>query len=114
MKLKKVIIFIMFSVGLSSFIFAADIEITNAGVTEANGVYKESGVFNGHPKYVKGNCEIRYKGKRAKWMLYIDDKQYYRNFEDSEKCPTSGWKITRRAKDISTELPSVKIKSEVN
>ena len=50
MKLKKVIIFIMFSVGLSSFIFAADIEITNAGVTEANGVYKESGVFNGHPK----------------------------------------------------------------
>ena len=103
-------IFLMIFLFLTTtFLIAADIEVTGAGVKQANGIYKQDGTFKGHPKYVKGKCEIRYKGCRSKWMLYIDDKHYYKNKADSSQCPLMDWQVACGAKNISTKVPEFKI-----
>jgi hypothetical protein len=91
----------------STILLAKDFEVVDAGVKEANGIYKEQGTFKGHPKYVKGNCEIRYKGCRSKWMLYINNKHYYKNKINSKECPLTGWQIACGAKKISLQKPKL-------
>jgi hypothetical protein len=112
--MKKTLIYLLLMVGFipltfSKALLAKDLKVENAGVKEANGIYIEQGIFKGHPKYVKGNCEIRYKGCRSKWMLYIGDKHYYKNKINSEECPLIDWQIACGAKKISIQIPKFKM-----
>lgn len=84
--------------------------IRDATVKAANGIYEKQGEFNNHPRYVMGKNEIRYKGCRSKWFIYVDDKPCYKNLTDSRDCPLFGWEPTCiTKKDVPDKEPFIKI-----
>jgi len=89
-------------------LYAQNICVEKAGIKEADGIYMLSGSYNDRPLYVKGNCEIRYKGCRSKWGLLIDGKMIYKNRIDIEECPFIGWETTCANKKDKPEVPVFK------
>jgi len=104
-KFKNIQILLFFVLVYTARLEAQNISVKKAGIAEANGVYVLSGTYNDRPLYVKGNCEIRYKGCRSKWVLFIDGKMIYKNKLDIQECPLFGWELTCATKKEQPEVP---------
>ncbi|MBN1182890.1 MAG: hypothetical protein JXB49_11420 [Bacteroidales bacterium] len=92
--MKKLIGIIAFTIFISIQLNAQEvkIEVKGAGTEKVNGIYMPEGKFNGKSMYVHGEYSIIYKGCQSKWMIIGPDGNYYRNMNDTELPPDSGWK----------------------
>jgi len=104
-KFKNLQILLIFVLVFTARLEAQNLSVKKAGIAEANGIYVLSGAFNDRPLYVKGNCEIRYKGCHSKWVLLIDGKMMYKNKLDIQECPLFGWELTCATKKEQPALP---------
>ncbi len=101
----KVFLFIILFTNVFALFAADSINVKNAGMDAVNGNYELKGTFNNHPLYVKGDCQIRYKGCKSKWVILYKNISYYKNYNDSDICPILDWQMTCAAKKDSLQAP---------
>jgi len=101
----------------STIAAAANYVVSGAGSTEVNGVYVETGTYNGKPIYAKGEYRLGYYSDDEIWVIVdgddndnIEDSdyRYYENSTTSDTPPFDDWD----SYDGDSPYPTVEIEGK--
>lgn len=87
---------LLIAVTLSTCLMATDYLVSDAGSSEVNGTYTESGTYNGYAQYRLGSTDLylRYNDMMgSRWEIWDDMmfSTYYYTEVSGSTPPASGW-----------------------